>query len=208
MLISLYYISCHQLRVYKDHFIINHDVFRKVYKVYIYLKNSSKLLKLLLTYLLIYRNIFEMAISFNCSVLSDTFNDTFSVNIFRENGNLFAKFGNEIYPFESFKVDNLKGYICKRRDVADSNKHTVKLWKVNVDTEEVSIREELFNDEMIPQKLFRRYYDSEIGNHDPEKTHIIAIIPATGKCLPTFYLSNKRFAVTKYRVCSDLFFSR
>ena len=34
MLISLYYyISCHQLRVYKDHFIVNHDVFRKVYKV-------------------------------------------------------------------------------------------------------------------------------------------------------------------------------
>ena len=33
MLISLYYILCHQLRVYKDHFIINHDVFRKVYKV-------------------------------------------------------------------------------------------------------------------------------------------------------------------------------
>ena len=31
MFISLYYISCHQLRVYKDHFIINHDVFRKVY---------------------------------------------------------------------------------------------------------------------------------------------------------------------------------
>ncbi|UZO28613.1 uncharacterized protein OCT59_022130 [Rhizophagus irregularis] len=29
---SLYHISCHQLRVYKDHFIIiNHDVFRKKY---------------------------------------------------------------------------------------------------------------------------------------------------------------------------------
>jgi hypothetical protein len=24
-------------------------------------------------------------------------------------------------------------------------------------------------------------------------------VPATGKCLPTFYLSNMKFAVTKYR---------
>ena len=47
MLISLYYISCHQLRVYKDHFIINHDVFGKVYKVYIYLRLLSNFLKFL-----------------------------------------------------------------------------------------------------------------------------------------------------------------
>ena len=46
MLISLYYISCHQLRVYKDHFIINHDVFRKVYKVKY--KTSLKLSQIIL----------------------------------------------------------------------------------------------------------------------------------------------------------------
>ena len=40
MFISSYYISCHQLRVYKDH---NHDVFRKVY-IYT-LKVSNYLLK-------------------------------------------------------------------------------------------------------------------------------------------------------------------
>ena len=35
------------------------------------------------------------------------------------------------------------------------------------------------------------------------------LLPATtGKCFPMVYLSNKKFAVTKYRVCSDLFFSR
>ena len=41
MFISLYYISCHQLRVYKNHFIINHDVFRKVYKASNFLKFSQ-----------------------------------------------------------------------------------------------------------------------------------------------------------------------
>ena len=176
----LYYISCHQLRVYKDHFIINHDVFRKIYKVYIYLKNSSKLLKLLLTYLLIYRNTFEMAISFNCSILSDTFNDTFSVNIFTENEKLIAKFGNEIYPFENFKVDHLRDYICKRRDVADSNKHTVKLWKVNVDDEN-DIKEKL-DVEMKPRKPFSDYFKYELDGGAEfivSNIHVIAIIPAT-----------------------------
>jgi hypothetical protein len=57
MFISLYYISCHQLRVYKDHYIINHDVFTinnatylfAVKKIYTLYKRYYKA-KLLLTY--------------------------------------------------------------------------------------------------------------------------------------------------------------
>src|SRR5436309_1448677 len=130
------------------------------------LKNSSKLL---LTYLSIsiYRNIFEMEISFNCSVLSNTFNilDHFSVNIYKDNNEkLFTELDDKKYDFENFKVDHLKDYICVRRNVASSDKHTVKLWKVNVDTEEVSIGEELFKEEMKSQKLFHRYFESKSKN--------------------------------------------
>src|SRR5688572_1753020 len=89
-------------------------------------------------HLSIYRNIFKMLVSFNCSVLSDTFNplDSFSVNINKENNeNIIAKLSNTIYDFKDFKVDHLKDYICNRRNVADSDRHTVKLWKVDVKDE-------------------------------------------------------------------------
>ena len=65
-----------------------------------------------------------MLVSFNCSVLSDTFNplDSFSVNINKENNeNIIAKLGNNHYDFKDFKVDHLKDYICDRRKVADSD---------------------------------------------------------------------------------------
>jgi hypothetical protein len=142
-----------------------------------------------------------MLVSFNCSVLSDMFNllDTFSVNINKENNeNIIAKLGNNHYGFEDFKVDHFKDYICDRKKVADSDRHAVKLWKVDVDMEminEISTRKELLKDEMISQRLFYRYFKINRENHDPEKTHIIAIIPTTGKCLLTFYLSNKKFVI-------------
>jgi hypothetical protein len=133
-----------------------------------------------------------METSFNCSILSDTLNflDTFSVNIYKDNKNksLFAEFGNKRYNIESFKVDHLRDYICDRKNVVDFYKYTVKLWKVDVDVKainQVSTREGLFGDEMMPYKLFRSYLETNYKNHDPEKIHIITIIPttATGKCL-------------------------
>ena len=60
---------------------------------------------------------------------------------------------------------------------------------------------------------FSTYFQDELdklGDEDYEPvSSIITIIPATnGKCLPTFYLSNKKFAVTKYRFGLISFFSR
>ena len=58
-------------------------------------------------------------------------------------------------------------------------------------------------EELIPVCFFNEYFQKV----DTKMIHIIVVF-ATGKCLPTFYLSNKKFEVTKYRVWSDLFFSR
>ena len=86
----------------------------------------------------------------------------------------------------------------------------MKLWKVNV-IDEVGIKEKLKDEnEMKPQQLFKDYFKNELNGAEFTVTniHVIGTISATtGKCLPTFYLSNERFAVTKYRVCSDLFFA-
>ncbi|GET04567.1 hypothetical protein GLOIN_2v1772162 [Rhizophagus clarus] len=37
----------------------------------------------------------------------------------------------------------------------------LKLWKVDIDIDEISIGEELFKDEMKPQKLFQRYFKTD-----------------------------------------------
>ena len=150
-----------------------------------------------------------MLVSFNCSVLSDTFNplDSFSVNINKKNNeNIIAKLGNNHYDFKDFKVDHLKDYICDRRKVADSDRHAVKLWKVDV-KDESDIKEKPKEDEMKPRLLFKDYFQDELNEvkFTVSNIHVIAIIPTTGKCLPMFYFSNKKFAV-KYRVWSDVIF--
>ena len=49
---------------------------------------------------------------------------------------------------------------------------------------------------MKNQHLFNKYFEDELADPNTiiiENIHIIAFIPATiGKCLPTFYLSNKK----------------
>ena len=52
---------------------------------------------------------------------------------------------------------------------------------------------------MKNRTLFRTYFQDELDNKNKSGSSIITIIPATGKCLPTFYLLNMKFAVTKYR---------
>jgi hypothetical protein len=126
-----------------------------------------------------------MEISYNCSVLDDTFKilDAFSVNIYKDN-NLFIELGGKRYDFEDFKVDHLSNYICDRRNVACSYRYAVKLWKVNVDMKlinETSTRKDLFKVEMLSHKLFCSYLGTNRKNYDPEKIHIIIVIP--GKCL-------------------------
>src|SRR4051812_38407817 len=101
-----------------------------------------------------------MEISYNCSVLNNTFKilDTFSVNIYKDNinKNLFTELSGKRYDFEDFKVDHLRDYICDyicdRKNVAYSYKYAVKLWKVNVDVKvinEASTGKDLFKYEIM-----------------------------------------------------------
>jgi hypothetical protein len=138
-----------------------------------------------------------METSFNCSVLS---NETlkslnkFSVNIYKKNNEIFTNFGDNHYNIEKFKVDHLKDYIC---NVNNSDKHAIRLWKVNV-INEVGIKEKLKDEnEMKPRLLFSDYFQDELSGKAEftvTNIHVIAIMStSTGKCLPTFYLSNKKF---------------
>ena len=51
---------------------------------------------------------------------------------------------------------------------------------------------------MVGQNKLKSYFD-KISEEEEEGIHVFIVSTSTGKCLPTFYLSNKKFAVTKYR---------
>ncbi|GBB84124.1 hypothetical protein RclHR1_10760006 [Rhizophagus clarus] len=114
-----------------------------------------------------------------------------SVDIVKEKNNetLFAKLENSQYDLKYFKTEHLKDYVCKKRNVAGSDRHEVKLWKVNV-VDELDSKDKL-NDEMKSRQLFSDCFQREL-NGDPEfivtNVHVIAVIR---KCLPTFYLAIK-----------------
>ena len=155
--------------------------------------------------------------SFNCLLVKNT-NETYDipVSIFKDNDGRFTMFDNSKIKLNGLTVVLLRDHICKNKNIA--NYDDVKLWKVNVDEDKIKdvfteddIKTKLKGSQMKPRELFSKYFEAELDNKvefTVTNIHIFSIIPATGKCLPTFYLSNKKFAVTKYRVCSDLFFSR
>ncbi|POG75267.1 hypothetical protein GLOIN_2v989371 [Rhizophagus irregularis DAOM 181602=DAOM 197198] len=84
-----------------------------------------------------------------------------------------------------------------------------KLTMLDEKFDTINIEQDLEGKEMLPGDEISKH----LKNFDKPTSliHIIVQPPqpaTTGKCLPMVYLSNKKFAVTKYRVCSDLFFSR
>jgi hypothetical protein len=54
---------------------------------------------------------------------------------------------------------------------------------------------------MVSRRLLQKYFDinKKMDEEEKEGIHVFIVPTSTGKCLPMFYLSNKKFAVTKYR---------
>jgi hypothetical protein len=86
-----------------------------------------------------------------------------------------------------------------------------KLWKVDVDKSKLNPGstdddiKELGGVSMEFEHKFTRYFEADCELED--NIHIV-VIPATGKCLLMFYLSNKKFCNKNISIWSDLFFSR
>ena len=152
--------------------------------------------------------------SFNrCVLSSDTSKMTsFPFPILSNNDGKFVNINNKRIALDDLTVGYLREFMCPKADV--SVMRELKLWKVNVKKQKIKvenisteedIKQKLHGKEMKPEELFESYFRNELNKKFAiSNIHIIAIIPATGKCLPTFYLSNKKFAVTKYRVWSDV----
>ena len=154
-----------------------------------------------------------MMLSLNCLILSS------EKSLTEDIGEDYHTDDNVEIKFPHFKVSHLKEKLFRRqimKDIARSSEY-IDLWKVDskkVDEEKDNLKEftvddikgKLGGEMMIPRFLLEDYFKAK--ETDTRDIHVFIVSTSTGKCLPTFYLSNKKFAVTKYRFCLISFFSR
>jgi hypothetical protein len=142
--------------------------------------------------------------SLNCLFLGETsFKKIFQVTV----PELFLV-DNACISVDQAQVGHFKSHIwsTKKAKFSIDDSDNMDLYRVNVDDEckliGVSTPDDIVHSLggtfMLPQKFFKNNYFSE--ELSPDNIHIIISIPtSTGKYLPMFYLSNKKFAVTKYQ---------
>ena len=91
--------------------------------------------------------------------------------------------------------------MCPEVDVSTIRK--LRLYKVNIKKQEIEdknistekdIKQKLHGEEMDSHELFKGYFQNELDGAEFTVTNIHVIPNTTGKCLPTFYLLNKKFA--------------
>jgi hypothetical protein len=146
-----------------------------------------------------------MVVALNCLRLGDTFDDIIKVNV----GEKFVDNDVEIKISEA-TISDLKMLIWRTKKELNES---MKLWKVELEDEnklkdvvtEEDIEKKLNGKKMNPLTKFIDEKNFPVSYKPPhDKVHIIIVVSTTGKCFLIFYLSNKKFAVTKYRVWSDV----
>ena len=147
-----------------------------------------------------------MSFSLNCLFLGETsFKKIFQVTI----ADMIISDNTKV-PINKAQIGQFKSHIwsTKKNKFSINDPDDMNLWKVNIDEEsklvsvstEDDIKEKLGGTLMLPQKLFssKEYFPEKLSSDLFENVHIIIAVPtSTGKCLPIFYLSNKKFAVKK-----------
>src|SRR6266496_357500 len=179
--------------------IISHDVFKKVYlypQTFSGFKTSfsKKILTLKKFILSLYRTISKMKVSLNCIFLGmTTLSNSFMVPVGDEND-----INKNKVKYHDLKIGHLKFIICREKKIKIDDYDGLNLWKVasGVNLEGI-ITEEQIKDKsemLVPIKYVLEYF---LDKTEADNSLIIVQVPTTGKCLPTFYLSNKKFAVEK-----------
>ncbi|GBC08935.1 hypothetical protein RclHR1_00850016 [Rhizophagus clarus] len=124
-----------------------------------------------------------MVTSFNCYVLGDSY-DTFSINIYNEKSGRYIVLDNIKYDLNTFKVGNIKDFICHSIGVSIICK--MKFWKINIKKKEINVSTEedivqkLHGEEMELEEPFEVYFQDELGNKNfiASNIHIIVQPPS------------------------------
>jgi hypothetical protein len=136
-------------------------------------------------------------------ILGQAFEKSLTENI----GETYTDDSSVVIEFSKFTVSNFKEKLFRRGEVKDIVRNTgeMDLWKVDskkVKEENNNLKEFTVDDikdklggvMMIGQNKLKSYFD-KISEEEEEGIHVFIVSTSTGKCLPTFYLSNKKFAV-------------
>jgi hypothetical protein len=144
-----------------------------------------------------------MMVSINCLCLGKTsFDDIFVVNIANDND-----ICGSLININNLRISDLKFLIWnkKKATLGINDSDIMDLWKVSIAyndenklkhvTTEDDIKKELGGKKLVPILLVKKLILEQ--SLVDENIHVIVQLPtAAGKCLPMFYLSNKKFAVT------------
>ena len=150
-----------------------------------------------------------MVFSLNCLFLGEASIRSIPVIISEE-----IIIGNNRIQYEDISVSHVKSLILSEKRTSYSLDH-LNLWKVDrvsvnkndkvleTFSTQDDIREKLGGELMDPRFSLGKYFNENSFEDKESKfaLHIVVqLLPTaiTGKCLPMFYLSNKKFAVTKY----------
>src|SRR6266496_1316749 len=134
-----------------------------------------------------------MKASLNCIFLGMTaFSDSFTVPLYEKNNT-----DDGVVVFDDLKIGHIKFLICREKDIKINNYNDLNLWKADfaygyklkdLTEEQICKDSEL----LVPIIHFKIYFPDQDA---VDKSLIFVQVSVTGKCLPTFYLSNKKFAV-------------
>ena len=138
--------------------------------------------------------------SYNCLHLNNKY--VFQVEVYeKENDNMkFFEIGDKKYLFETVKVGQLMKLISHEGKFKDSD--ILNIWKISTKKyvlNPVSTENDIVNlggELMESEQSFVNYFP-DIPDAKNVNIHIVAVITNTtaGKCLPTFYFSNKKFVI-------------
>src|ERR1051325_10216130 len=135
----------------------------------------------------------------NCILLGKTsLNDSFTVHVCDKN-----YIDKDEVLFDQFKISSLKYLIYNELKkygviINNDNYNDLNLWKADIafgDKLKDLTEEQICkgSEQLVPITHFKKYFPDKDA---VDKSLIFVQVLTTGKCLPTFYLSNKKFAVT------------
>jgi hypothetical protein len=142
-----------------------------------------------------------MIVSVNCLILGQASRNNFNVVV----GEV-TKSDEVKIKFSDLTVSNFKELLYRKDKVKDvvQSFDNMDLYKVELNLK--SLKDKIYTEDEIknigtnmePMFEFKEYFNNDDKKPKPRRLHIFIVptivVPTTGKCLPTFYLSNKKFA--------------
>jgi hypothetical protein len=142
-----------------------------------------------------------MLLSLNCLILGQN-----SSNIFDTAVGKISTIKGVAIEFEKLSVAKFKEILFSSEELQGITK--MNIWKVELEFNDIknfSTEDDIKNHvksvkmDDNPMLKLKSYYNNEDKVPKDECLHIFIVPITTGKCTLIFYLSNKKFAVTKYR---------